>query len=224
MTKKYQFQNATKLLKLAFELDYFLPDENDGITPIPYYWEPGKGNFVVVVGQNASGKSFFRRVLTSVARRTAVEGIHISMEGRHNGGVMSAFVYGDEGHDATGRNSAGTVLAGIRTCKGREKSHIIVWDEPDFGLSDSWARSMGITLRAFGEELPKHTLAAVVITHNKGLLRELLPLDPQFVCFGEEPQKTLSEWLSFEPEIQPLEKLSEESRKRYRLIRRILKD
>lgn len=213
-----KFKTATKLLSMAFKLAYF--DEDEGI--IKYRWTPAKSNFVVVVGENASGKSFLRRVLSALAHRAEVESIPVSMEGRQMGGIIRSFVYGDETVDATGKNSAVTVLTGISTCRAREKPHIIVWDEPDIGLSDAWARSMGVKLREFALELPKLTYTAVVITHNKALLRELLPVNPHFVCFGQEVS-TLEDWLKFEGEVRPLEELPVESVERFRKINKLMK-
>lgn len=212
------FNNANKLLELAFSLAYF--DEAEGV--MPYRWTPTKSNFVVVVGENASGKSFLRRILSALASRAEVGSIPISMEGRATSGIASAFVYGDETYDATGKNSAITVLTGIKTCRGRDKPHIIIWDEPDIGLSDSWAQSMGITLRGFAESLPELTRAAVVITHNKTLLRELLQVKPHFVCFGQDIG-SLEEWLDFKPKPRPLEELPEECVKRFRKLNKLMK-
>jgi energy-coupling factor transporter ATP-binding protein EcfA2 len=221
MASKYTFKNASKMLKLAFDLSYFDPAEK----VIDYRWDPkqSKSNFVVVVGENAAGKSFLRRILSSVAHRAKIEAMPVSMEHRQTGGAINAFVYGSETYDATGKNSAGTVLTGIKTCQGRETPHIIIWDEPDLGLSESWARSMGQTFRGFAESLPENTKAAVVITHSKPLLRELVAANPQFVYLGTQAIDTLEQWLEYEAPVRPLEQLAEECHTRFKKLSKLLK-
>jgi hypothetical protein len=190
----FKFTSAYTLLKRVFDLVYF--DKNDNEQVFDYQWDCNrKSNLIVVVGENASGKSFLRRLMSAVAGKAKIESIPVSMEGRQMSGVVRSFIYGDEQRDATGKNSALTVLTGIKTCQGRESDHIIIWDEPDLGLSESWSTSMGWTLRDFAQNLPEHTLAAVVITHNKALLRELVPLKPHFVHLGDEEIASLEQWL-----------------------------
>jgi len=220
----FAFKTAKKLLELTFELDYFQPGASKE-TPIPYHWTPArKSNFVVVVGENASGKSFLRRVLSAVAHKTKVEPMTVSMEGRQTGGFERAFIYGDEGRSATGNLSCNSVLTGISTCKSRDKPHIIVWDEPDLGLSDSWAKSMGITFQEFANDLPEKTLAVVVITHNSNLLRELISVDHHFVCLGDEGYENLTSWVNRPlSKVKPLKELAEEEHKRFKKILTVLR-
>lgn len=215
----FNFKNAKELLELAFNQVLF--DDED---LLPYQWTPSHGSdFVVIVGENASGKSLFRRLLSTIAHKTKTETMAISMEGRKTMyGPASAFVYGDESYDATSKNSAQTVLAGIRTCEKRDSSHIIIWDEPDIGLSESWAKSMGITFKAFAENLPQNTLSAVVITHSKPLLRKLLKVDHHFIYLGSQKIISLEEWLKFSPKVLPLEELSKICNERYRKIHKVL--
>ncbi len=144
--KKLKFTNTKELVEQCLTLRYFHPEDDDDAA-IPYVWVPGDGNLVVVTGENAGGKSFFRRVASSIARlpENKMEVIPISMEGRRQVAynVCLAFVYGDEEHDATGVNSIRTVLTGISTCQGRETDHVVIWDEPDIGLSEGNAASVG---------------------------------------------------------------------------------
>lgn len=219
----FKVSDAKSLVSECLTLDYFHP-EPSGEVAIPVVSTPGEGRLVVAVGGNASGKSFFRRIVQVVCQATKIETIHLSMEGRrgaaYNPGL--SFVYGSEEWQSTGENSSETVLGAIRTSQGRDKQHVIFWDEPDIGLSDSWSASVGAEIRNFLKEPPTPLVAAVLVTHSKALLREVLPLNPHFLCFGGDPSTSLSEWLEKPICIRPLAELKEESHKRFKLIQSIL--
>lgn len=215
------------LIKDSFEFRYFHPEKKGAKPAIPFRWVPGKGKLVVVTGENAGGKSFYRRILTAVAHKNKIESIPISMEGRrqvaYNIGLT--FVYGDEQVDATGVNSIRTVLTGISTCKGREKDHMIIWDEPDLGLSEGNAASVGRAIAEFAADTPKLTQAAIVITHRKALVRELLPAKPHYVYLGgEDSPATLAEWVDAPPVIRPLQEVLDGAHKRFQAINKILQE
>lgn len=223
-----KFTTARQLVDRCLSLRYFQP-ENGRPPAIPYRWVPGEGSLVVVTGENAGGKSFFRRVASSVSRaeENDYEAITVSMEGRrqvaYNIGLL--FVYGDEEHDATGVNSIRTVLTGISTCKGRERDHVIIWDEPDIGLSEGNAASVGAALAEFAKKPPAKTKAVIVITHRKALVRELLPAKPHYLYLGsEDAPESLEAWVNAPPVVRPLHDVLDDARKRFLGISRILKD
>lgn len=222
--KEREFKNAKELLDVALALEYF--KVIDGKPPaIPYHRIAGKGRLVVLVGDNASGKSFVRRMVCTIARRNSVEAIHISMESRsgpdYTGGMRS-FVYGLEEMHSTGQNSVGTVLGGMRTCKGRTHDHIMFWDEPDVGLSDSWAAGMGVAIRDFAADLPDHTRGVFLVTHSKAMVSQLFEARPHFVYFGDDPPMSMSHW--FERPIIPrnIEELPKLSRTRFLKLQAII--
>lgn len=223
-TKLPTFTNAETLLSGIFEtLRYF--EGEDGKPPVlPYHWVKGRGNFVVVAGENASGKSFLRKLVTVFGQKQKTEVMPVSMAGRTESGIVRAFVYGSEAWHSTGENSANTVLAGIRTCRSRDNDHVIFFDEPDIGLSDSWAAGMGQTMSDFAATLPEKTLAAFLVTHNRALLSEFLRgyAEPHYVCFGKKPAPTLQAWIDRPIKAKPIEKLGEESHKRFLAIQKIL--
>jgi hypothetical protein len=193
-----------------------------GVNPVlPQVRSLGRGNLVVLVGDNATGKSIFRRVWCMVCKDMGIENIPLSMEGRQSQ-YMGAMVYGDENSRSTGENSAHTVLIGIKTCRSRTQPHQIFWDEPDIGLSDDWAAGMGQEIRAFAEDLPTHTKAVVVVTHRRALLRELLPANPHYVAMGAGAPPTLEEWINRPITPRPLEELGEISHRTFRAIQKIL--
>jgi hypothetical protein len=225
--RTFNFNNVVDLVQIALELDYF--QEISGHVTIPAYWREGAGPLCLVVGDNASGKSFFRRIVGAVCSQAKqkTEYIPISMEARRTISYYPwlTFVYGDEETQATGVNSTETVLGGIRTSEGREDRHVIFWDEPDLGLSDSWAAGLGQKIAEFAKKPPKHLTAAFVVTHNKSLVSQLFDVNPHFLHLGVNPEEaphSLVEW--FESPVKPrnIDKLHEESHKRFKAIQKIL--
>lgn len=220
----YRVRSPKTLLNDLLELAYF--DEDP--PAIPAHRVDGKGKLIVVVGDNASGKSFFRRIVQLWCQKAKVECMHISAEGRRNVSYAPwlTFVYGDEQHESTGVNSVGTVLAGIKTCQGRDTPHVIFWDEPDLGLGENWAAGIGQKICEFAKAAPKTTKAALVVTHSRDLVRELLPAQPFYLHLGmapEEAPQTLQEWL--DRPITPMDPalLQKRSRERYKAIQGILR-
>ena len=218
------FTNVEGLLTHCFGLDYFHPNDK-GEVAIQHHWVSGRGNFVVCLGENASGKSFFRRITTALCREAKVEMMPISMEGRGDDfGGLKFMVYGYEREQSTGENSCVAVINGIATCRSRENPHVIFWDEMNLGLSDEWAAGMGQTIRAFAENMPALTYGAFVVTHSRALVRELVPLGAHFVWFGHNPPASIEEWLDAKIVPRDINELEILSRARYRLIERILRN
>lgn len=228
MTEPFKVTDAGTLLSEVLSLAYFhpLPAEEGGETPIPVFHRPGEGSLIVVVGENASGKSFFRRLVKAVCSmcQPRIECIDISMEGRgREYGGFRGFIYGSEEWDSTGVNSTHTVITGIRTCRSRETPHTIFWDEPDLGLSENGAAGMGMAIAAYMRSPNPLTLAACVVTHSKPLARELAALNPHylFVGGGNVPQ-TLQDWLNLPLVPRSPEDIKETGHRRFQLIQKIL--
>jgi hypothetical protein len=220
MATDFRVTDTLSLVQECLTLDYFYPNDK-GEVPIPAKFVPGNGKLVVAVGGNASGKSFFRRIVQGVCAKTKIECIHLSMEGRRTGGIFASFVYGSETHQSTGANSSGTVLTAISTSKARKNKHVIFWDEPDIGLSDDWAASTGAEIRSFIEDAPKPLVGVVLVSHSKALVRELIPLNPHLLSFSETPVGDLTEWLEKPVMIRPLSELKETSYRRFKLIQAV---
>lgn len=174
----------------------------EGLLSVRY--TAGEGPLCLVIGDNAAGKSFVRRIISTAAREHGAEAIPLSMEGR-TGMYMKAFVYGDEGHMSTGHNSARTVETMMSTSRGRDKPHTVFLDEPDTGLSDRWARSMGRELAGFLATPPPHLTGLFLTTHRAALVKEVLHLRPHVMLVGEGWPATLDEWLAGDPrEVEPI--------------------
>jgi hypothetical protein len=218
---EFPFSDALTLVRQCLTLDYFHPNAREEV-PVPTRFQEGSGSLVLALGENASGKSFFRRIVRQICKMGGVENIHLSMEGRGESfGGLRSFVYGDEEQKSTGENSAGTILLAIRTSRGRDNKHVIFWDEPDFGLSDMWAAGAGVEVREFALDPPSNLVAAVLVTHSRAFVRELLPANPHVLWFGKG-EESLQDWLVRPTSPRPLAELAEESRVRWKLIQEIL--
>jgi hypothetical protein len=160
---------------------------------------------LVVTGENASGKSIFRRALTQHAQSQGIFVMHLSPEGKARGGIVGAVIYGTEEYQSTGVNSSATILKALATAKGEEREHIIIFDEPDTGLSDDYAAGAGLAIREFCENSTDHTLLVVVISHRRSLVRELEKAQPHHLSFGLN--ENLNDWLNRRVEPQRLDRL-----------------
>jgi len=230
--------DATSLIAEALTLGYFSPtyaadwpEITGGVVPIPALFVPQAKPtpLVVVLGENASGKSFLRRVIQQICREVAIECIHLSMEGRGGemGGMQAlrSMVYGNERECSTGANSVKTVLHGIRTCQAREARHVIFWDEPDLGLAEGGCVGMGQTIAAYARAPNPLTVAAIVVTHSKPLVRELATVSPHYLHLGTAPEAappTVQAWLDAPVVPRSLESIVEAGHARRRLIEAVL--
>lgn len=204
---------------------------------IPWRWRKGPrdARLAVIVGENASGKSFLRKLLREIHRDAKIELIHLSMSGRTDrSNPMVGFVYGDENWESTGQCSVNTVVGAMKTASGRTHPTAIFWDEPDVGLSDSWAAGVGVRVREYAQSAPEHVRGIYLVTHRRVLLQELVAAKPHFVWLGNEtldwqPSETggscptLDEWLQ-RPVVprRDLESLGEDSVARFRALSQII--
>lgn len=163
----------------------------DDCLPCTYY--PGEGKFLILSGDNATGKSFFCKLLNQIFRSSEVDPMLVGMSGRTTSGIPRMFIYGSEDDMATGVNSLQTVITGISTCQSRENPHAIFWDEPDIGLSESYHKALGEYLSNFVSDLPENTKGVVLVTHAREVIRQLRHLNPHFIRFGDD--LSLDQWL-----------------------------
>jgi hypothetical protein len=197
----------------VLELRFF----SKGVVKASY--EPGKGKLVLVTGENATGKSFLRRVVGAALSEHEIESIALSMQFRTSGGIERCFVYGDEREFATGNNSASSIIGAISTSRGRDHKHSIVWDEPDVGLSDNYAAGAADEIMEFVNEPPKHLFFAIVTTHRRAMLERLVVGKPHHVRLGDD--MTLEQVLA--APIKPT-RLSDLRDRNIALFRRISKE
>ena len=177
------------------DTDYFGPDG-----PVPCAADFAHPRFAVVTGENASGKSFLVRALAHRMRedRGRLEVMAVTMNMRSRGGMERAFIWGDEGRNSTGRLSVKAVIGGLKTCREREREHVLILDEPDIGLAEGYAGALGEYIAAFAGAMPERTLGLVVVTHSRPLVRALMPTNPTAVRVGDDP-RPLALWLEEGP-------------------------
>jgi hypothetical protein len=202
------------------ETDYFGPDG-----PVPARVEYGHPKFALVTGENATGKSFLVRGLGEKLRdaHPKLEILAVTMSLRSEGGMARAFLFGDERRESTGRNSVKAVLAGMCACRERHHDHVLVLDEPDIGLAESYAGALGAYLAAFVENMPVRTQGVVVVTHSRPLVHGLLPAEPASIRVGDDP-RPLEQWLREGPlprGMEEIETLSERAAATMRGITRV---
>lgn len=174
----------------------------DGLMPARF--EPGNAatKLLVITGQNASGKSLIAKIISAriaATRKTtkgSPEGVtyNIGMALRTMGGGISGktFVYGDESDQSTGSTSVRAVNGAISNTKRSTNPVVVIFDEPEIGLSDEYALAMAEKIAAFEAELPPICDGLMVVTHNRAIVRRLLASDPHRLRLGTH---TTSEWL-----------------------------
>ena len=230
--------NIELLLRKTFKLSVFQP-LGSGETPIPWIYMPGDCKLVLVLGENAGGKSFFRRAIDQMT--TEERNIHVghrvpagpfpvgrmipvSMEART--GRMGSLIFGQEKRHSTGACSAHSVLMGIKTATTETGTNIIYWDEPDIGMSAGVAAGAGIEIQTMVLRESPLTQAVFVTSHSPALISTLSQgLNPHYVYLGDsEGPSNVSEWLQAQlsPKVVTPQELKEASRRRRRLIQKAL--
>lgn len=180
---------------------------DEGTIPAHIHLGSDTSRVLILAGSNGTGKSLLVSILDAFQREHNIEPITVSMKRRTEGGLASAFMFGDENVHSTGVISVKTALSGIQTARSRDKPHILTFDEPDIGLSSEFCGAFGEVLGGFAREPGKHTCGFVVVSHSRPLLRRLLeccPEQPHFVnmdnTFG------LQQWLDT-PQERTMEEL-----------------
>lgn len=193
--------------------------------PLKASYMPGSGRLLVITGDNASGKSLFARLLSARAKQIHnLETMRISMELRSSAGIHQAFVYGDEAWQSTGIISVHSITGGIKACRTRTNPHVILFDEPDVGLSEGYQAAVGSLIAKFTSDMPTKTQYCVVVTHSRRLVRQLVQCKPHFLRIGDS--KTLEEFLQ-EPRdcsIADLLALKNTANERFRTIAALMEE
>lgn len=239
----YKPMNVKALMEHMLEtLAYFHPvAELDGKVPIPAIYVPGRSRLVLVLGDNAGGKSFFRRLVNLVTHRGRKAGvyeraipagpfpvhefIHLSMQGRTASDFSSTMIYGDESWRSTGENSAHTVTMGVKTGLDRMHTSIVYWDEPDIGMSAACAAGVGRHIRVFVENDAPLIQAVFVTSHSPALVRMLESIRPHYLYLGDaDGPPTLEAWFEAQAHPTPIspDDLQKRSHERFQMIQAIL--
>lgn len=218
---------AEKLIKLAFATKFFRPRAG----PLFAGWTRGKSNIVVIVGDNATGKSMYRRIIQAACATRCdpkVECIHLSMEGRtgsnvHSFPIMRSMIYGDESHFATGGCTAHTVSKALETAAGRDKPNVLFFDEPDTGLADEYAMGAAKQIYTAAGYMPL-TKAIFVVTHRRPMVEVLLRAEPHVLIFGKPRPATIQEWLERKLKPRSLKELETRQNAMFKALMPVLKE
>lgn len=155
--------------------------------------------FIIISGDNASGKSFFCSALqTFLAKNDGDKGgkflgMNFSMNRRTSPNISRAFIYGDEANQSTGEISIHSILGAINNSRKYDENHIIIFDEPDIGLSEAFIPALGQYIAQYYEDLPKAAGGIILVTHSRLLTKELMKINPMTIRIGSQ-QNTL-DWI-----------------------------
>ena len=181
--------------------------------PIEHNFVNKKSLLTVVTGENASGKSFFRRCFSMVAGTETYELIEASMEARQDSQVdelmgeeirtVLGACHGDETNTATGHHSVSLVLRALQKSKMKRSFHCVFLDEPEVGLSERAQHGLGETIAKYVNDPNALCEHVVLVTHSKTLVRgmiEVLDAQPNYLnlkmrCNKEDHLASLEEWL-----------------------------
>lgn len=138
---------------------------------------------LLVYGDNASGKSFLARVLSSSLHSAFGDKsgefitMNLSMNKRTGGDFAPSFVrsmmFGSEAERSTGQISARIIQMGFKTAAESDYPHLLIFDEPDIGLSESYHRAIGDFMAENINRLSDKTVGVVVVTHARKIAQQL---------------------------------------------------
>ena len=181
------------------------------------------GSVLVVTGQNASGKSFLRRLLHVKLKQMKIEVIVLSQEGRTSGGVVSAMVYGDESRSSTGSISCQTFISGIHTSRSRQGHHVLIWDEPEIGMGEELQLGSAQWLFRELSNWPKNLQGVILLTHSRHFVREAMKQESA-KWFSLDGYKTAESWLKRKIKPAAPDVLAEDAVKKFRKLIRMLSE
>ena len=184
----------------------------------------GHCRVMVVVGDNAGGKSLLRRLFQTFLKKNKsdqTEVIHLSQQGRSTSGFVRTVVYGSEDDGATSVISARTLVNSIRTSRGRENKHFIIYDEPEIGMSDESDLGAAIWLKEQLQDCPEQLRGIIICTHSRQFASQLMKLPYSKFIWMHHPEATVREWL--DRTIKPIDpqKLMDVGLARWRKITKI---
>jgi predicted ATPase len=179
-------------------------------------------SILVITGSNASGKSILRRILAGRLRTAGIEPMFLSQQGRATGGIQRAIIYGSEDDQSTGCISVQTFIAAVRTMRGRETAHAVIWDEPEIGMgeelqigtADWFLRQMG--------DWPEYLSGVVMLTHSRIFAAKMMTF-PGAKWYNMNGYATVKDWLGRRLEKIEPEEMMEMSREKWKRIASLLR-
>ena len=205
---------------------------SDERSPFQAHATPGSPGLAVVVGENASGKSLFVRVLAAKAQQAGALPVSLSIRERAGSGTaeMARFrqvmMFGDENEQSTGATSVRAIATAFNNLD-RPQGSVLLLDEPELGLSQGYARALGEYIGGQALNTPAVCAGVVVVTHSRTLVRGILAAyeqEPTFVSVGT-PHANVQKWLEA-PELRSVEdllSLPEVGLERFRAVEAVLR-
>jgi hypothetical protein len=202
----------------------------DERSPFTATYTPGDDRVLLIVGENASGKSLAFRLASQIAASSNIMAITLSIRERTGGGLAEmggmrrAMIFGDEESSSTGAISARVVESGFENLKNRNAS-LLALEEPELGLSDGYARALGEFIGKKSRELPECACGVMVVTHSRSLGRgmmEGLGATPSFITMSDA-YSSYDEWLETQ-EYRSVEDLLDLRNKAHENFRKIKKE
>ncbi len=196
----------------------------------------GDPRLLLVVGENASGKSLVFRMIAGLADRHGILAMTLSIRERTGGGLFAmahmrrAMIYGDEETSSTGAVSASVVKRGFDNMRERDGPCILALDEPELGLSDGYAAALGELIGANAAEAGPMACGTIVVTHSRELARGLmrgLGAAPSMIAMttgGVDAPCGVDAWIESREDrsVDDLLRLADASLDRFRRVQRIL--
>jgi hypothetical protein len=195
-------------------------------SPFRLHYVETDSKVCIITGQNASGKSFLRKILNARHQDDNIEYIHLSQCGRSSSsGLMRAMIYGSEEEDSTGYISVKAIRGAIRTGTARTKPFALMLDEPEIGCSEELALSLSHKLvNEIPNMLKLETL--YINTHSRNIVNPLLALNPGYVHLysadDELKYPTIQSWLEREIEPIDVDLLYENANKKYTAVSKLI--
>lgn len=227
------FPSASKVAAWVVEDSLLFRDE---ASPFRAALRRGAVSLVVVTGENASGKSLFVRIAAEFVRKEGILPVSVSVRERTGttGGEMSGLarvmMFGDEREQSTGATSVSAVRAALNNLE-RPKGSLLICDEPEMGLSEGYARALGVLLGQGAKSLPARCRGVLVATHSRPLVRGIIeglgraPTHVACSCTGS-PWVGLEHWLEEDEHrsVEDLEALQEAGLERFRQVAGLLRE
>lgn len=194
------------IVEAALALDVYFGA--DGVFPAA---KAGASRLAVVLGDNASGKSFLAKAIAGLCDRDRIEAIHLSMNkrtgGDHTSPTIRSLMFGSENRLSTGHISTNIVKKALSTAASREEPNVVILDEPGIGIAEAYHRAIGRFIAEQTAALPATTLGVMVITHDRKLVAGICDrMDPAIVRMnGYAPD--LEDWLRNGPADQTIDDL-----------------
>lgn len=188
--------------ELQEALDFILTNSrlfNSQETPFKVTLTTGDPRFVLLLGDNASGKSLAVQVLASYIKATfKMPTLHISIRERvgnpfnQMGGFVKAMVYGNEQEQSTGATTLRAIQGAIpQLGDDLDQYPILSLDEPELGLSERFHAPLAqLIYQGF---VDKPTAGFLLTTHSKRLVKTLTSLmstPPTLLYFSTEDFST----------------------------------